>query len=312
MTDARGRWFRVYARQIRQHDKFRHLTGLELGAWLTLRVEAELRDAAVIADRDEAVLILRRRKVSRAGSVMDRLVELHLFDIAADGSIAVHDRADHDRPTYPSDEAEAVAERKRLSRMVSRDESRVVTTRDINGHDTHAGVQPQQADSAPANSTQPTAPAAGLPADDDSATAACRMFLDGGKWLGDPEYVKGWEEMDRRYTPAWVQEEMPAAYAELLARGGKVRPWDLKRTTDLRCAERSRSEEKGRQKASEQRQQDEMDELAGKRAALTAEEKERQDLMRRAIRTWKESGMVGDVPTDLNELRGWLESRGAA
>lgn len=301
MKDERGRWFRVYARQLSHHDKFRHLTGLELGAWLALRSEAELRDSALIADRADAVLILRRRKIPRSRAVLEHLIGLRLFDVGEDGTIAVHDRADHDRPTYPSDEAEAVTERKR--------KSRAVTTRDMNGHDTRARVQ--QADPAPANSLQQADPAAGLPADGDSATVACRMFMDGGRWLGDPEYVKGWEEMDRRYSSEWVQEELTPAYAELLARG-KVRPWDLKRMTDLRCAERSRSEEKERQKLEEERQRARMEELAGKRVALTAEERERQDLMRRAIRTWKESGMVGDVPTDVNELRGWLESRGAA
>lgn len=303
MKDDRGRWFRVYARQVSHHDKFRHLTGLELGAWLALRSEAELRDSALIADRADAVLILRRRKVPRSKAVLERLIGLRLFDEAEDGTLAVHDRSDHDRQAYPSDEAEAVAERKR--------KSRAVTTRDMNGHDTRARGQQADPDPAPANSLQPADPAADLPADGDSATVACRMFMDGGKWLADPEYVKGWEEMDHRYSSEWVQEEMTPAYAELLARG-KVRPWDLKRMTDLRCAERARSEEKARQKLEEERQRAQMEELAGKRVEMTAEEKERQDLMRRAIRTWKESGMVGDVPTDVSELRAWLESRGAA
>ncbi len=60
MSD-KGRWFRVYALQLRDHPKFRSLTAVEIGAWTALRSEAELRAGAVIADRAEAILILKRR-----------------------------------------------------------------------------------------------------------------------------------------------------------------------------------------------------------------------------------------------------------
>ena len=53
MSD-KGRWFRVYARQVREHEKFRPMSALELGAWMALRSEAELRDKAMFADIDEA------------------------------------------------------------------------------------------------------------------------------------------------------------------------------------------------------------------------------------------------------------------
>jgi hypothetical protein len=110
-ADPRGRWFRVYARQVRQHPKFRDLNVTQLGAWLVLRAEAELRDGAAFTDRAEAVLILRRRHTPRPAGMLDGMVALALFDVQADGSISVHDRADHDRGPFPSDDPEKVKER---------------------------------------------------------------------------------------------------------------------------------------------------------------------------------------------------------
>lgn len=110
-ADPRGRWFRVYARQVRQHPKFRDLNVTQLGAWLVLRAEAELRDGECFPDRAEAVLTLRRRKTPRPAGMLDGLVALALFDVQEDGRITVHDRADHDRGTYPSDDPERVRER---------------------------------------------------------------------------------------------------------------------------------------------------------------------------------------------------------
>lgn len=115
-TDPRGRWFRVYARQVRQHPKFRDLNVTQLGAWLVLRAEAELRDGECFTDRAEALLILRRRHTPRPAGMLDGLVALTLFDVLEDGRITVHDRADHDRQPYPSDDPEKVRERVRRHR----------------------------------------------------------------------------------------------------------------------------------------------------------------------------------------------------
>src|SRR5207244_12122193 len=49
--DPRGRWFRISARQIRRHPKFRGMTLTELGAWLELRVAIELKDGYLLDDR---------------------------------------------------------------------------------------------------------------------------------------------------------------------------------------------------------------------------------------------------------------------
>lgn len=304
-SDPRGRWFRVYPRMVRQHPKFHDLTGIELGAWTALRSECELRDGAVLADVAEARLILRRRQVPRR--VFDRLVELRLFDVLEDGTVAVHDRADHDRPRYPSDEAEAAAERKRRSRAGHEP----VTTRDISGHDTRARVQP--AEPAPANSTQPAA-GAGLPAEDDSATFACRRLADGGKWLGDREYTATWDDMDRRYTAAWVQEEIPAACEAIIAKTGKVRAWDLKRMVEMRCAERARLEEKRRQEGIVAAQAAEAERLRREAQEATPEQRELRDLTKTALAIWRRQGASGKVPTDREGLRRYIaeQQNGAA
>lgn len=122
-TDERGRWFRVYARQIRKHPKFDVLSLPELGAWLVLRSEAELRDGHALIDRDDAILVLRRRKVSRPAPLLDALLTIHLLDVQADGTITVHDREDHDRPHYPSDDPDEVKKRVAKHRESVRNES---------------------------------------------------------------------------------------------------------------------------------------------------------------------------------------------
>ncbi|MDP9143846.1 MAG: hypothetical protein M3N43_03975 [Actinomycetota bacterium] len=125
--DPRGRWFRVYARQVRQHPKFRDLNVTQLGAWLVLRSEAELRDGACFTDRAEAILTLRRRHTPRPATMLDGLVALALFDVATDGTVTVHDRQDHDRSTFPSDDPEKVKERVRRHRQKKAETDPVTT-----------------------------------------------------------------------------------------------------------------------------------------------------------------------------------------
>ena len=45
---------------------------------------------------------------------------------------------------------------------------------------------------------------------------------------------------------------------------------------------------------------------------LSPEERERQELMRRAVGVWIRGGRKGEVPQDIDELRTWLEQNGAA
>lgn len=305
----KGRWFRVYARQVDEHAKFRDLSVVELGAWMALRSEAELRDRAMIRSADEAVLILRRRRTPRPRAVLAHLIDLRLFDVDADGRLTVHDRADHDRPQYPSDAPDQSAERKRRSRASHES----VTTRDMSGgdsgHDTHARVQPQQAEPSP--SIQPTAPASapadGLPGEADSATFACRMFLNGGRWLSDAEYAEAWDELDRRYTPAWVQAEIQPAYAELHGTANRVKPWDLKRLVELRLAERARSEEHARERERIERDRQTTEEMRAKAEAATEEDRERASVIRRAVKLWLSRRPKDPIPTDFDALRSWLD-----
>lgn len=303
MSD-KGRWFRVYALQVRDHAKFQDMTGIELGAWLALRSEAELRAGAVFADRDEAVLVLKRRRIPRPAAVLDRLVGLALFDLDEKGRISVHDRADHDRPQYPSDAPERVAERKRKSRA-EQDGHEDVTTRDGDGHDTHARVQPQPSSPATANSLQPQPSGDGLPAADDSATLACRYFLNGGTWLGNSEYVAAWEELDRRFGD-WVKPEIPEAYRRLHAENPKVKPWSLVRAVEMALAERARFDELERERAEAEAAKAERKRLQEKAAAASEEEKRRASITRRAIGLWLKRRPADPVPSDFDELETWL------
>ena len=300
-ADPRGRWFRVYARQVRQHPKFRGLSLSELGAWMVLRSEVEILDAP-LADREEAMRLLRLRR-GRA-DVLDRLIEVRLLDELPDGSIAIHDRSDHDRPPAPSDAAEETRKRKQKQRQKA---SRSVTTRDT-PVTTPTRARPRSeagSGSASVSVSEGGGPGEGLPSDDDSATIACRQLFDSGKWLSDREYVAAWEDMDHRYSAAWVQAEITPAFAACLEARGKVLPWDLKRMTEQRLAERSRAEERAREDAD--RRRSETQAAAQTVEVMSPEEQERQGLFRRALALWRERGMRDKVPTDVEELREWID-----
>lgn len=328
MTD-KGRWFRVYPRQVGEHDKFRDLTAVELGAWLALRCEAELRDRAIIRDRAEAVLILRRRKVARPSATLDRLLALRLFDVDEAGRIAVHDRSDHDHEDQTAEQRTHRRDHRRVEpepfctwcliekwdRSVSPHGAWVARDVDVGGD--VDSPQPWNVDS-PSRQTQPqrTAPATeaestprgpdGLPGEADSATAACRMFLNGGRWLGDAEYVAAWDELDRTYSAAWVQPNIQPAYADLHVRSPKVKPWDLLRAVEMRCAERARSEEREREHAAADAARAEAERLRKKAESATEEDKRRASITRRAIGLWIKQRPTEPVPTDFDELESWL------
>lgn len=150
-----------------------------------------------------------------------------------------------------------------------------------------------------------------LPNETDSATFACRSLADGGRWLGDREYVAAFDDMDRRYTPEWVQAAIPVVVADLTARG-KVRAWDLKRLVELKCAERSRQEDNERQRAVMEANAAEAERLRRKAEAATEEEKRRASIMRRAVGLWLKRRPDVAVPTDFEELKAWLKQNGEA
>lgn len=331
-SDPRGRWFRVYARQVRQHEKFRTLSIVELGAWTVLRSEAELRDGALLTDRDDAVLILKRRKTPRPAAVLDRLIALRLFDVLEDGCIAVHDRADNDRSSMESGQQNHRRGHRRSEPaegcewcQVERWDRNAGTSGlwvdrgapvDVDSPQPVERGLPQQAEPADSHSPQPQPqPAestAGLPGEDDSATAACRMFLNGGKWLSNSEYIAAWDDLDRRYTAEWVAGEIQPAFADLLAKNGKVNPWDLKKVVEWRCAERSRREDKQRERSQSEASKRETEQLRIKAEAATEEEKERAAIVRRAVGLWMKMRPTEPVPIDVKELAAWLDEQEAA
>jgi hypothetical protein len=328
MSD-KGRWFRIYPRQVGEHDKFRDLTAVELGAWTALRCEAELRDQATIRDRAEAVLILRRRKVTRPAATLDRLVALRLFDVDDAGRIAVHDRSDHDQEEHSPEQRSHRRDHRRVEpepgcewcvtekwdRSASPHGAWVARGVDVGGNvDSPHSVdvdspskQPQPQPTAPATDAEST----GLPSEADSATAACRLFVNGGRWLGDSEYVTAWDELDRSYSPEWVKPAIQPAFTDLHARNPKVKPWDLLRAVELRCAERARSEEREREHAAADAARAEAHRLREKAESASEEEKERASIVRRAIGLWIKKRPKEPVPTDFDELREWLTQNGA-
>ena len=168
--------------------------------------------------------------------------------------------------------------------------------------------------STPLTSNQLSSPqlvSSELPNENDSATIACRSLADGGRWLGDREYVAAFDDMDRRYTAEWVQAAIPAVVADLTARG-KVRAWDLKRLVDLKCAERARLEDNERQRKVAEANAAEAERLRRKAESATDEEKRRASVMRRAVGLWLKRRPSEPVPDDFDELAAWLEQNGEA
>ena len=149
-----------------------------------------------------------------------------------------------------------------------------------------------------------------LPGETDSATLACRWLLDGGRWLGDREYVAAWDDMDRRYGSAWVQAEIQPAYTACMAKRDKVWAWDLKRMVELRCAERSRAEDRERAEAHHRREQELSEQHRRAIEAATPEQREQAKLQQQAIRIGLKLGI--QVPTDPEEVQKFVMKHGSA
>lgn len=302
-TDERGRWFRVYARQIEEHAKFRDLTGVEIGAWTSLRAAAELRDRAIIRDRAEAVVVLRRRKIPRPALVLDRLIELHLFDVDEAGRISVHDRKDHDRPEYPSDDPEKVRERVAKHRQKGGNDSGNDSL--PNSNDTHAGAL------------------LGLGADSVSLSDS-----EGG--LGETDEIpEGWDAPDaivayNSVTGRWPSEKVidwlnrmsndhpDEAIAAMLAKcyAGDPNLGTLLSRTDaalkLDMHRRSKADERARAKAQEKIEEP----FRKQEREATPEERERAKLQQQAIRLGLRLNLA--VPTDPEEVRKFVMKHGSA
>lgn len=150
----------------------------------------------------------------------------------------------------------------------------------------------------------------GLPGEDDAVTAACRMLMNGGEWLGNREYVHAFDDMEHRYSPEWVTEELQPAYAAVLEQRGKVLPWDLKRMIELRCAERSRREERARAQARLEWERQETERLQQREATASPAEREQARLQREAIRIAMTRRLT--VPTDPREVRKFVMKYGEA
>lgn len=126
-------WFPVYARAVRNHDKFRGLSLADLGAWCDLRAEVELLGDEPFAGREDAVHVLTRRTSrEEAERIVAKLIRVRLLDRLDRGRLAIHDLRDHSG-RYPSEQPEATRDRKRASRDRGR-ESRDVTSESRVGH----------------------------------------------------------------------------------------------------------------------------------------------------------------------------------
>lgn len=306
-ADPRGRWFRVYARQVRQHPKFRDLSLLEIGAWTALRAEAELRDGAVFPDRDEALLVLKRRSVARPGPLLDALVRNGLFDLRDDGSIAVHDREEHDRPKYPSDDPEKVKER-------------VARHREAKGNE--PGNDPVTSPVTNGNESLARGPAAGAGAGADSASsseAVTETSRAREPW-DEPDAATAYHQVTGRFPSERVMEWLnrlsddhpEETISAELARQYAAEPnlgTLLSRTENelkLDAHRRAKADERARAKAQAAIEKPHRE----KEREATPEEREQAKLWQQAIRIGLKLGL--EVPKDLEEVRKFVMRHGSA
>ena len=276
MTDDRGRWFRVYARSIEDHPKFRPLSGVELGAWTALRAAAELRDRAVFVDRDEAVLVLKRRKIARPGSVLDALIRARLFDEDDEGRIHVHDRADHDRSELSPEQqthrrnhrrAEptpgcefCLAERWDRSIGAYGGWTPVDVGGDVDYSTSVDGGLPQHAEAAPANSTQPAAPATTPLAlidndEPDGYIEACRLLT---YFPRNDDFRAEMTALDQEFGAEQVVDVLGQVHSQAVLDGKRLKPFELKNAAASVLAERRHRHEKAAAAARSKRVQQQM------------------------------------------------------
>lgn len=294
MADQRGSWFRVYSRQIMVHPKFLALSHAELGAWLTLRSEADLLGGVPFPNRHVAILALRcRRGISER--VLDRLIELRLLDLNSDGTIAFHDLADHDRPIYPSDARERVRER------VARHRAGVTSG---NESVTNGVTKPRTREQSRGEETREESEQSGppLPNDDDPLTTICQLLMTTAP-IEDKKYRAKVDDQTKRYGAEWVSAAYRQAFHDFTSVGERPSRWDLLHHADKHLAGWVRAEEMRREDAAKVEEQP--------RKELSAEEIERQELMRKAIGIWVRGGRRGEVPTNTADLPAWLEANGA-
>ena len=264
MTDDRGRWFRVYPRSIEDHPKFRPLNGVELGAWTALRSAAELRDRAMFVDRDEAVLILKRRRIARPATVLDSLIRRRLFDEDDQGRIHVHDRDDHDRSEL-SPEQQTHRRNHRRSEptegcpfcLIERWDRSIGayggwTPVDVGGDVDYStsvdGGLPQHAEPAPANSQQPAAPATDSTPltlidndEPDGYLEACRLLTYFPK---NDEFREEMTALDQEFGAEQVIDVLGQVYSQAVLGGKKLKPFELKNAALSVLMERRHRHEK--------------------------------------------------------------------
>lgn len=306
-ADPRGRWFRVYARQVRQHPKFRDLNVMQLGAWLTLRSEAELRDGSVFSGRSEAILMLRRRGCSRAAAMVDGLVALALFDLQEDGTLTVHDRADHDRGTFPSDDPDKVRERVQKHRSkkerneseTSGNEKETTPVQARSGAGVGADSVPLSEDRSREDDDDQEeapegwdAPDAVVAYHDLTGSFPSKKVID---WLNRMSDDHPEEAIIRVMAEQYTADPNPGT---LLSRTDTALKLDAHRRA--KADERARAKSQAAIEAPFRKQEQE----------ATPEQKEQAKFQKKAIRIGIEKGI--NVPTDASEVRKFVMKHGAA
>lgn len=109
------RWFKVWGSGLQTNPKWLALSLEERGAWITLMtIASALEPAWRFQSAEHAGMLLGREGADNAGALLDRLIEMRLFDLMDDDAVVVHDYSQWQK--YPSDAPEATRERQRRSR----------------------------------------------------------------------------------------------------------------------------------------------------------------------------------------------------
>lgn len=151
----------------------------------------------------------------------------------------------------------------------------------------------------------------GLPGADDPLTIVCELVMSAAP-IEDRDFREKVADQTRLYTAEWVIAAYRKAYQETIAESRRPQRWTLSKRAEVHLATWTRAEELKAVKGAAQRAAEEREALREAAEQVSPEERERQSLIRQAIGIWIKGGRQGQVPTDLKDLRSWIEANGAA
>lgn len=144
-----------------------------------------------------------------------------------------------------------------------------------------------------------------LPGANDPLTVVCQLVMSAAP-IEDRDFREKVADQTRLYTADWVIAAYRKAYQEVIAEGRRPQRWTLSKRAEVNLAAWTRAEELKAVQGAAQKAAEERERLAEQAEQMTPLERERQELIRRAIRLWIDGGRKGQVPQSVDDLKEWI------